>query len=238
LKHGLATAWLVHALTASGAVWGLLAIDAVNRGNWREALLWLFVALVVDGIDGTLARAFRVRERLPRIDGSALDLIIDYLNYVLIPTFLIWRAGFLPDAIALALCAAILLSSLYVFARRDMKTEDGYFRGFPALWNVVAFYFVLATPPPWLAAWVVITLIALTFAPLHVVHPFRAPDRYLLARGATVVWGVSTLGLALSDPADGWRGLLLGVSLVSLMLLGAIGLLRTARGAERREASS
>ena len=49
-------------------------------------MLWLFAALVVDGVDGTLARAARVKAVAPRIDGDALDLVVDYLNYVFVPT--------------------------------------------------------------------------------------------------------------------------------------------------------
>ena len=130
-KGGVAAAWGVHLFTSLGVVLGLLALVAIERGEPREALLWLLLALLVDGVDGTLARAAKVQERLPRIDGAALDLIIDYLNYVFIPVLLIWHGRYLPDQLALPLSAAILVSSLYVFARRDMKTDDGYFRGFP-----------------------------------------------------------------------------------------------------------
>ena len=126
-------AWLVHAFSATGAVFALLALAAIDRGELRMALLWLAVALVVDGVDGTLARKAEVKARLPRIDGSILDLVIDYLNYVFVPTLFIWEAGLVPAALAVPLGAVIQLSSLYVFARSDMKTEDNYFRGFPAL---------------------------------------------------------------------------------------------------------
>ena len=143
-----ALAWLVHALTASGAVLALFAWAAVDRGEARVALLWLLTALAVDGVDGTLARRLRVDENAPRVDGAVLDLVIDYLTYVFIPTLLIWRTGLVLPQWAPYLAAAIQLSSLYVFARRDMKTQDGYFRGFPALWNLVAFYLVVGAPGP------------------------------------------------------------------------------------------
>jgi phosphatidylcholine synthase len=223
-------AWAVHVFTASGAVLGLLALDAVEAGEWRKALLWLFAALIIDGVDGTLARKARVPERLPQIDGAALDLIIDYLNYVLVPALLIWRAGFLPEGTALPLCAAVLVSSLYVFARRDMKTDDGYFRGFPALWNVVAMYFVLAPPAQWLAAAIVLALVLLTFAPIHVVHPFRARDVRLAAPALAITWTVSTVSAALLRPISAEMEVALAVSLVSLCGLVLIGLRRTALG--------
>jgi phosphatidylcholine synthase len=223
-------AWAVHALTASGLILALLAIEAVGRGDWRVALLWLLAALGVDGIDGTLARAVRIDERLPRIDGAALDLIVDYLTYVFVPALLVWRAEMLPTEIALPLVASILVSSLYVFARRDMKTDDGYFRGFPALWNVVAVYFVLIPLSPELAAAIVTALVLLTFSPIHVVHPFRVTARRPIAAGAATIWMMSTTALLLGVPAQSWWNIVLGLSLVSLAGLALLGLIRTVRG--------
>src|SRR5262245_40728121 len=167
-----ALAWGVHLFTATGAILALVALNAVIEGQWHLALLWLLLALVVDGVDGTLARRARVTERAPRMDGSALDLIIDYLNYVFIPSLLTWRAQLVPDGASLWLAAAIQISSLYVFARRDMKTEDHYFRGFPALWNIVAYYLLVLEPAPVIGAIVIVLLVLMTFAPVHFVHPF------------------------------------------------------------------
>ena len=226
---GATLAWAVHLLTASGAALALLALDAVFRAAFREALLWLFAALVVDGVDGTLARSARVQERIPRIDGAALDLVIDYLTYVVIPALVIWRLGVLPGALALPLTAAILLSSLYVFARRDMKTDDGYFRGFPALWNVVALYFVAAPPARPVAAAVSGLLVLLTFAPVHVPHPFRVRDYGTWLPAAALVWAASSAALLLSAAAA-IQPYLLIVSLGSAAIIIAMGLMRSLRG--------
>ena len=100
-RHSKAAAWAVHAFSASGAVLALLAVLAIDGHRWTEAMLWLFAALVVDGVDGTLARAARVKEVAARVDGDVLDLVIDYLNYVFVPTLFILEAGLLPDAAAL-----------------------------------------------------------------------------------------------------------------------------------------
>lgn len=230
-RGGRATAWAVHAFTASGVALALLAIDAVLRQAFREALLWLLAALVVDGVDGTLARAARVDQRLPRIDGAALDLVIDYLTYVVIPALILWRGGYLPDALALPLAAAILVSSLYVFARRDMKTSDGYFRGFPALWNVVALYFVVAPPPPVVAAAIVVGLVVLTFAPVHVAHPFRAAGFGKLPAVLAISWSASSAALLLPELDAPVQQALLVISLASAAVLVALGLWRSLRGA-------
>jgi phosphatidylcholine synthase len=230
---GCTAAWAIHGLTAASAVLALLALAAVEAGRAREALVWLLAALVIDGVDGTLARHVRVAERLPRIDGTALDLVVDYLTYVFVPAWFLWRLGAFPPLVAMPLAALILLSALYTFARRDMKTSDGYFRGFPALWNVVAFYLYVAGPPPWLAAAVAIALIVMTFAPVHVVHPFRARDFGMWPPAVASLWGLATLSLLL--PLDDFsRGLALGVSLATAAMLIAMGLVRSVRGARGR----
>lgn len=225
----IALAWAVHLFTATGAVLALLALLAIERGQPEMALLWLFVALVIDGVDGMLARATNVRERVPRIDGDALDLVVDYLTYVLVPVWFMLRGGYLPDSWAAPLAATILVSSLYVFVRRDMKTDDGYFRGFPALWNVIAFYFFVLRPTRADNAAVVIAFVLMTFAPVHVVHPFRARDYGAVPAVLAIVWTASTaaLILPLEQPL---RSILIGVSLGSAGLLIGPGLLRTVRG--------
>ena len=104
-----AAAWMVHAFTATGAVLAFLALKAVLEERWGLALAWLIVALVVDGIDGSFARMARVKERAPRIDGDTLDLVIDYLTYVFVPTVFIWRAGLVPEQLVVPLAAIIQL---------------------------------------------------------------------------------------------------------------------------------
>jgi phosphatidylcholine synthase len=223
-------AWLVHLFTASGVVLALLALEATYRGEWRLALLWLLAALAVDGIDGTLARAAKVKEVVPRIDGEAFDLIVDYLNYVFVPTVFILRAGLVPPSLALPLGAAILLSSVYVFVRRDMKTEDNYFRGFPALWNVVALYLFAAQPGPAVGAAVVIVLSILSFAPIVFVHPFRVRDWQPWLQLAALGWAAATLALLWpgwsARASSAWLAASLGLAAVML----ALGLVRSLRG--------
>ena len=227
-KLATALAWSVHLFTASGAVLALLALDAVIERQWWLALSWLFVALAVDGVDGTLARWARVGERAPRIDGSALDLIIDYLNYVLIPALLIWRAGLVPDGAGFWLAAAISVSSLYVFARRDMKTEDNYFRGFPALWNIVAYYLLILQPDPAVGAVAVIVLVAMTFAPIHFVHPFRVRDFGPVLPVLALLWAASTVALLL-PPSSRLHQAVVILSLVTGAILVFLGLWRSIR---------
>lgn len=224
-----AAAWAVHAFTATGVVIAFLALLAVERGAFVECLAWLGVGLVVDGVDGSLARRARVKEQIPRIDGDALDLVIDYLTYVFVPALFLLRGNYLPPGLAEPLCAAILVSSLYVFARRDMKTGDGYFRGFPALWNVIALYIFLVEPAPAVAAAIVAALVVMTFAPVHVVHPFRVRDYGLVLPLLTLLWTIATAALLL-PLGEGARSIALTLSAASALVLIALGLLRTLRG--------
>ena len=225
-----AFAWAVHGVTALGTVIALMALTAVIAGDYRLALLWLLGGLALDGIDGTLARKAHVKTRAARIDGDTLDLIIDYLTYVFVPAVLIVRAGFLPEAAALWLGGLILVSALYNFTRRDLKTEDNYFRGFPALWNVVAFYFFVTQPGPALAAGLVIALAALTFAPVHFVHPFRVTRHGAWLPALAIVWAAATAALLWPGWSEGIRTALVALSVGTAAVLFALGLLRTFQG--------
>jgi phosphatidylcholine synthase len=226
----VAAAWLVHLFTASGVVLAFLALEAIWSGEWRLALLWLLAALAVDGVDGTLARWARVKEHVPRIDGEAFDLIVDYLNYVFVPTLFITRSGLVPEALAVPLAAAILLSSVYVFVRRDMKTPDNYFRGFPALWNVVALYLFVAQPGAVAGAVAVSLLAVLSFAPIRFVHPFRVSDHQPLLRISAILWAVATLALLWPGWSPGMAQIWLWASYASAAVLLGLGLIRTLRG--------
>ncbi|MEA3015396.1 MAG: phosphatidylcholine synthase [Sphingomonadales bacterium] len=225
-----APAWAVHALTATSALFALLALDAVLDERWRLALLWLLSALAVDGIDGTLARAVDVKRRTPGFDGAALDLIVDYLTYVFVPTLFIWRAGLVPDDWALPLAALIQYSALYHFARSDMKTEDNYFRGFPALWNLVAFYlWVIGTSET--AGGIVVALLALSsFTSVAFVHPFRVRDYGAALPALALIWALATVALLWPDWSEGARGAIFWTSVATGLVLIGLGLWRAVRG--------
>src|SRR6184192_2732761 len=139
----------VHLYTASGAVLAFLIVLAAIRGNTVEALWLAFVALIIDGTDGWLARRFRVSETLPWFDGRRLDDIVDYLTYVFAPILLLWNTGHLPSNVGGMFLAALpLLASGYQFCRTDAKTTDHFFLGFPSYWNVVAFYAIIFHQSP------------------------------------------------------------------------------------------
>src|SRR3954447_19816783 len=153
-----ARAFAVHIFTATGAALALAALVFAVRGQWAAMFGCLGVALVVDGIDGTLARRFKVADVLPRWSGDVLDLVVDFVTYVFVPAYAIAAGGLLPDLLALPAGIVVVVTGALYFADREMKTADYFFRGFPALWNAAAFYLFLLKPAPSLAAAIVVAL--------------------------------------------------------------------------------
>ena len=135
----VAAAFAVHVFTACGSACALLALMAAVAGEWPKMFLWLGIALIIDGVDGTLARQFRVAEVLPRWSGDMVDFVVDFTTYVFVPAYAMASGGLLPRPLALPLGLIVTVTGALYFADRRMKTPDNYFRGFPALWNVAAF---------------------------------------------------------------------------------------------------
>jgi phosphatidylcholine synthase len=183
----------VHLLTASGAVFGFLALAAAASGQWETAFAWLGVALIVDGLDGPLARRFDVKSRLARFSGETLDLVIDYLTYAVVPAFILYSAGLMPDGLATFGAALVLLSSLYHFADANSKTEDGFFVGFPALWNLFVLYAFIFVPAPAVVLAGVVAFTALTLVPLKWLHPVRVRSLRPVTLAVTVIWAAAAI---------------------------------------------
>jgi phosphatidylcholine synthase len=155
----------------------------------------------VDGIDGILARRFRVAELLPRWSGDGLDFVVDFVTYVFVPAYAIASGGLLPQIVAIPLGALIVTTGALYFADRNMKLEGNYFRGFPVLWNAAAFYLFLLRPSPWIAAVAVTCLLVLTFLPFRFIHPVRVAQGRQANIALLVLWSIlaaTALGNGLS----------------------------------------
>jgi phosphatidylcholine synthase len=194
-------AWLVHAYTASGLVLALLATRAVIDFNYRAAFFWLWLQVVVDSTDGFLARRALVAERIPWFDGGKLDDIVDYLTYVLVPALLVWRAVLVPDAWTMPIAIAMLLASGYGFSRRDAKTADHFFTGFPSYWNVVVFYLIVAGWSSSANAVVLLVFVMLVFIPIRYVYPSRTPVLRLFTNVIGSIWSALMLLMFWQYPA-------------------------------------
>ena len=188
-----ARAFAVHIFTATGAALALIALVYAVQGQWPAMFLCFGIALVVDGVDGTIARRLEVGKLLPRWSGEVLDLVVDFVTYVFVPAYAIAAGGFLPRPLALPAGVVIVVTGALYFADRDMKTADNYFRGFPALWNAAAFYLFLLRPTPLLAAAAIVLLAGLTFVPFKFLHPMRVARLRAVNIAAVMLWAVLAL---------------------------------------------
>jgi phosphatidylcholine synthase len=196
-------AWLVHLYTAMGLVCAAgMAVLIVRGGDasFRGAFLLMMVATAIDATDGWLARRARVQEVLPGFDGSALDNLIDFHTYSSLPLLLIWRAGVLPGGLAWLLLLP-LLASAYGFSQVNVKTDDGFFLGFPSYWNIAAYYLFVLAPPVWVSVALVSTCAVLTFIPTRYIYATRGGPFATLVNVGSAIWFVS-LGVVLFGPEE------------------------------------
>ena len=183
-------AFTIHVFTATGAALALLAMILASGGHWAGMFFCLGLALIVDAVDGPMARAFKVKELLPRWSGAGLDFVVDFVTYVFVPAYAIAASGFLPDALAIPAGMIVAITGALYFADGNMKTDDNYFRGFPAVWNLAAFYLYVLEPTPWAAAGMIAALAVLTFVPIRFVHPLRVRQLLGLNIALMAVWAL------------------------------------------------
>src|SRR4029077_19371940 len=193
------TAFGVHIFTALGAGIALIAMLEAVREHWASMFGWLGVALIIDAIDGPIARKLDVVRLQPNWSGEVLDLVVDFVTYVFVPAYAITASGLLLPLAAPILGIGIVVSGGGYFADRRMKAADNHFRGFPALWNAAAFYLFLLHLPPALSTLAVAALIALTFVPIHVLHPIRVVRLRWLTLWLLAAWTVLALIVLAND---------------------------------------
>ena len=180
--------YVLHVLTASGAAAGLVALQAVFNSEWRQALLWLIVCQVLDGLDGPLARKIDVTIHAPRIDGHILDLVVDYLTCVVVPVALLARLQLLPLHYEVWVAGAIFISSALWFARIDQETEDHWFNGFPAVWNLVVPFFLILDASPQTVLIFSILLCALQLTTVKIPHLVRVKSMRKITLPLTIIY--------------------------------------------------
>lgn len=182
-------AWGVHLFTASGAVFGLLAILSIFEKDWKMMIVWMVVAMLVDGFDGMLARWADVKKYANGIDGALLDNILDYQNYVMVPALFLIKADVLPESMRLLSACSILLTSAYQFTQTDAKTDDHHFKGFPSYWNVAALYMLLMNLPQWVNFGFLMLFNVMVFIPIKYIYPTRNTYLRKLTLGLTYLYG-------------------------------------------------
>ena len=209
----------VHLLTATGAVLSMLAMLAAVEEKWSLMFLWLVVALIVDGVDGPLARRYEVKKNWPTYDGVLMDLIVDYLTYVFIPAYALFKSGLLPGWTGWLAIIAITYASVIYFADTRMKTKDNSFSGFPACWNMVVLVLFALEPGYWVILGVVLVLSVAMFVPLKFIHPTRTMRWRALSLPIALAWTVFAAWAALVEfHPESWAHW--GLVVTSIYLLG------------------
>lgn len=213
-------ALLVHLLTATGAVFAMLAMLAAVDQNWSLMFLWLVVAFFVDGIDGPLARRYHTKTNAPVFDGVLLDLIIDYLTYVFVPAYALFKSGLLPGWTGWIAIIVITFASALYFADSRMKTKDYSFSGFPGCWNMLVLVLFAIQPNFWVILALVALLAAAMFFPVRFVHPVRTQRWRGVTLPMALAWTFFAAWAAWVDfhPAS-WAHY--GLMITSIYLLGA-----------------
>jgi phosphatidylcholine synthase len=146
--------------------------------------------------------------------------VVDYVTYVFVPVLALQLGGYLTGTWGGLLGGLILLSSLFHFSDNGNKADDHCFVGFPAIWNVVAFY-VFALE---LAGWAVILLVLIcvvgTFVPMRWLHPMRVRALRPVNLAMSGLWAVA----AVWTVAAGFPGGLITNAALALVAVYGIGL--------------
>ena len=218
-----ALAWSVQAFTASGAVAGFLAIVAISAHEWQKAMLWLLIALIIDGIDGTFARMFRVKKVLPNFDGKAMDYVIDFANYAIIPTYFFYECGVVDESWRMPCVVVMLIVSAFYYGTPGMVSDDFHFVGFPVLWNIVVHYmFFVFTFSSFINVTLIFLFAILHFVPIKYPYPSRTSKMMWMNVANTVLCMVSNAAVIWLYPEVNiwWTA----ISIATIVYFIAVGL--------------
>jgi phosphatidylcholine synthase len=227
-----ARAFAVHVFTALGAGLALMALLEAVRGHWPAMFAWLGLALLIDALDGPIARRWRIVDVLPNWSGETLDLVVDFTTYVFVPAFAIAASGLLVPHLAPLLGIAVVVSGALYFADQRMKTDDNHFRGFPTLWNVAAFYLFLLRPQPWIGTAVIALLVIATFLPIRVMHPVRV-RRFRVFNLALVITGCALAAFAVMRNFEVPAAVTIVLCLIAVYVMLSDPIIRIVRKAMR-----
>jgi phosphatidylcholine synthase len=198
-------AFAVHLLTASGSFLAFLGVVAAAEHHFVKMFLWLGLALIVDGIDGPIARKVKVKEVLPNWSGDTLDNVIDYVTYVLLPAFALYESGMIGEPWSFVAAGLIVVSSAIYYADMGMKTDEYFFSGFPVVWNMVVFTLFVIDASERTAFIIVLVSVLLTFFPIYFVHPVRVKRLRPLNLGIFIAWAVlSGISLVYEFASPAW----------------------------------
>lgn len=221
------TGWLIHLFTASGACVGALALWEIYQHHFTIAFWLMALTIIIDVLDGIFARSINIKQAVPEIDGALLDNIVDFLNYTIVPCFVLLVSDLLPENWRMVCVSSIILAAAYQFTQIDAKTSDHFFKGFPSYWNISVFYIFFMQTNALTNLILLLTLAFLSFIPIKYVYPTRleylTSNKYLrfVMLCISLIWGAATLGLLFTYPeknhllmliSGGYTILYLGIS--------------------------
>ncbi|AGF74530.1 phosphatidylcholine synthase [Bartonella australis AUST/NH1] len=231
-----AKAFSVHLLTASGSFLAFLSLISASEKEWVAMFCWLGLALLVDGIDGPIARKLDVKYILPTWSGELLDNVIDYVTYVLIPAFALYQSGFIDSKLSFLLSAIIVISSAIYYADTGTKTKENFFKGFPVVWNMMVFTLFVVKPGEWIAFTIIFLSAIISFLPIYFIHPVRVVRLRMLNLPIFFIWcafGIAAFFYKLNAPW--WIKVGISVASVYIYCIGAVMQLFPKLGAQKNE---
>ena len=190
-------AWSVHLLTCSGLISGFLALICVFKNDKVSAFLFLGLALLIDAVDGTLARKFKVSVFVKNIDGKMLDSVIDFFNYIILPSIMIYHFNIVPTKFEFIIPCIILTISAISYSNSNLMTSDNFYKGFPCIWNILIFYLYLFEFSQFYNLLIISTCIVLKFIPIKFIHPLRVEKYRKYSIVFMLLWFFSSLKLLL-----------------------------------------
>ncbi|WP_208435829.1 phosphatidylcholine synthase [Bartonella phoceensis] len=218
-----AKAFSVHLLTASGSFLAFLSLISASQKEWTAMFCWLGFALLIDGIDGPIARKLDVKYVLPTWSGELLDNIIDYVTYVLIPAFALYQSGLMGPRLSFLLSAIIVISSAIYYADTGMKTKENFFKGFPVVWNMMVFMLFVVRPGEWITFTIISLSAVISFLPIYFIHPVRVIRLRKLNFSIFLLWcffSIAAFFYQLDSPS--WVKIGISVTGIYMYCIGAV----------------
>lgn len=173
-------------ITVVASFCGFLAVVSAVRGNFEYAAKAIGVAMLLDGLDGRVARRLNATSEF----GKEFDSLSDVIAFGVAPAILIYHWAFVPVADEFGLlisflfmvCGAIRLARFNVRAGKESKSS---FEGLPipgaafAIVSLVYFHPVALQSVVWAAA----VMFYAAFLSMMMIStlPFYSPKKFRLA---------------------------------------------------------
>ena len=190
--------FLVHILTASGLICSYMSITNIFKEEIELCFFWLGIALIIDVIDGPIARKLDVKNKYPSLNGLMLDTIVDYINWIFLPVLVLFQFDLIYKKLEFILVPALLLIPALSYSTTITKNSDKSYSGMPAIWNLLAVFFFLAETSVMFNSSVMILFLILKFLPVNISHPFRTKKLIYINSIFAFVW-IATSTILIAD---------------------------------------